>query len=406
MSDLALLKEVSEWDSLATGIENPSDQLMQMVGTKTDPFDGVALDSNFWDFDTFGTGSLNVTGGQVEMLANNISGTMFWSKNTINTTRSGTYQFLFNSDNLVNANFPVIVWTSGSQPAAGPFSAVDSVTVQVSAAGVVSIVCKFAGAYRYFNVSTGAWQAGSVGAYTTSAGVNNLFKLIIDGALGTFRIEAWEASVLKARTSSVLFSSLDNVGSHYFVSGSPWSNISLSGDLNILESTILVPFPTSSPVATMGEINPNATWTNNPFEETLEAGATIGYAYNLNRAGFTGNMSLAAMHAALSAAGTITYLDIRLTFNSSGSAQAIVNLRSRVFGAVVDDYPAVGNVRDGIDYFNGALTGVLELPEEDEVLTGVGYGANGSEFLGTLDPATVFTLPLQVVELTREVIEL
>ncbi len=44
------------------------------------------------------------------------------------------------------------------------------------------------------------------------------------------------------------------------------------------------------------------------------------------------------------------------------------------------DYPTVGNVRSGIAY--GAGTGTLVLPAITDVLTGVGYGTNGTELTG------------------------
>lgn len=48
------------------------------------------------------------------------------------------------------------------------------------------------------------------------------------------------------------------------------------------------------------------------------------------------------------------------------------------------DYPAVGDVRDGTTFDSGALVGTLELPDEDDVREGVGYGEDGTEFTGTL----------------------
>ncbi len=49
--------------------------------------------------------------------------------------------------------------------------------------------------------------------------------------------------------------------------------------------------------------------------------------------------------------------------------------------------PAVGDVQEGVVFGNGASgdrIGTLELPAEDDVLDGIGYGADGTEFEGTL----------------------
>ncbi len=48
------------------------------------------------------------------------------------------------------------------------------------------------------------------------------------------------------------------------------------------------------------------------------------------------------------------------------------------------DYPSENDVRDGVDYDFGVLTGNLVLPAEDDVLLNVGYGSLGTEFVGTL----------------------
>jgi hypothetical protein len=48
------------------------------------------------------------------------------------------------------------------------------------------------------------------------------------------------------------------------------------------------------------------------------------------------------------------------------------------------DYPAVGNVRLGIVYANGTMTGTLVVPSPSDVRQGVHYGAGGTEFTGTL----------------------
>ncbi len=50
----------------------------------------------------------------------------------------------------------------------------------------------------------------------------------------------------------------------------------------------------------------------------------------------------------------------------------------------VTDYPSENDVRDGVDYDFGTLTGNLVLPAEDDVLLNVGYGSLGTEFVGTL----------------------
>lgn len=61
------------------------------------------------------------------------------------------------------------------------------------------------------------------------------------------------------------------------------------------------------------------------------------------------------------------------------------------------DYPAVGDVQQGVSYDSGAQVGTLVLPGTGDVESGVGYGAGGTEFTGTLEcvstgePSTSYT---------------
>lgn len=51
-------------------------------------------------------------------------------------------------------------------------------------------------------------------------------------------------------------------------------------------------------------------------------------------------------------------------------------------GSVTCDYPAEDDVRQGVVYANGDFTGDIVLPSPDVVLSGVGYGSNGTELTG------------------------
>lgn len=48
------------------------------------------------------------------------------------------------------------------------------------------------------------------------------------------------------------------------------------------------------------------------------------------------------------------------------------------------DYPAVGDVQEGVTYGSGAYTGTFAWPAVGNVRLGIGYGAGGTEFTGTL----------------------
>lgn len=65
---------------------------------------------------------------------------------------------------------------------------------------------------------------------------------------------------------------------------------------------------------------------------------------------------------------------------------SVIGLLGTGFGAGLScDYPAITNVRQGIVYASGLLTGVLNLPIPNNVRFGVPYGANGTEYNGTVE---------------------
>lgn len=66
-------------------------------------------------------------------------------------------------------------------------------------------------------------------------------------------------------------------------------------------------------------------------------------------------------------------------------------------------YPGTQDVREGVTY-GGIYTGVLELPLPAQVLVGTGYGANGTEYDGTLNfPPGGISQPIPPVMTTGQI---
>lgn len=66
-------------------------------------------------------------------------------------------------------------------------------------------------------------------------------------------------------------------------------------------------------------------------------------------------------------------------------------------------YPGTQDVREGVTY-GGIYTGVLELPLPSQVLVGTGYGANGTEYDGTLNfPPGGISQPIPPVMTTGQI---
>lgn len=60
------------------------------------------------------------------------------------------------------------------------------------------------------------------------------------------------------------------------------------------------------------------------------------------------------------------------------------------------DYPSEDDVRDGVTFDTGGKTGNLVLPSEAQTQSGVQFGANGTEFEGTLDQEVLTDLDISV----------
>lgn len=66
-------------------------------------------------------------------------------------------------------------------------------------------------------------------------------------------------------------------------------------------------------------------------------------------------------------------------------------------------YPGTQDVREGVTY-GGIYTGVLQLPLPSQVLVGTGYGANGTEYDGTLNfPPGGISQPIPPVMTTGQI---
>jgi len=53
-------------------------------------------------------------------------------------------------------------------------------------------------------------------------------------------------------------------------------------------------------------------------------------------------------------------------------------------GSPPAEYPDEDDVRAGVEYAGGTMTGTMVLPDEADVASGIQYGADGTEFEGTL----------------------
>ncbi len=96
--------------------------------------------------------------------------------------------------------------------------------------------------------------------------------------------------------------------------------------------------------------------------------------------------------------------NVLITAPVYGDAINVLNGAYTPSGGGGCSYPGTDDVREGIIYADGALLGVLELPLPSQVLVGTGYGANGTEYDGTLNfPPGGISQPLPPVMITGQI---
>lgn len=169
-------------------------------------------------------------------------------------------------------------------------------------------------------------------------------------------------------------------GSSTFQGRSFWNFVKFK---SAIEAT---PFKSTSPVAEMAApLVVGTTIDQIDIAEVLGTGANIKYQYNIG-AGYNGSwITLAALRAALVGTAPPT-LRLKVQFNSNGLGFASLNLNGSltVLASEVCDNPAETDVRLGIVYDFGNLTGNYEPADAAKYLIDEQYGANGTEFTGEL----------------------
>lgn len=191
------------------------------------------------------------------------------------------------------------------------------------------------------------------------------------------------------------------------------------GEFELWPTGVTTRYLTTSPVIEQGWVSKSAGTVirgigDLPFK--VPSGTSIQAAYRANNGAWTAPFaSVALMNADLLAnpvtiTDIVNSFDVRFTLVSTtgDNTPEIFVIEGPDLTQVITpaDFPDQDDVRDGVFYDGGSLEGNLELPIEPEVLDGVGYGSNGTERTGTLEPTTI-ALPLEVIEIeTLEVIKL
>ena len=182
---------------------------------------------------------------------------------------------------------------------------------------------------------------------------------------------------------------------------------------SVIEST---PFRTDSPIAEMGVIavaNEITAW---PVVSGL-----LGQKYDIG-AGFVqpGTGSDAEMASALIGLSPAT-LNYRVPFASDGVTPASLDINGGVIACIggACDYAPAGDLRLGVTQDSGSIVGTLIVPPTGDVIEGIqtddtvgtykevpenkaefdfDYGADGTEFTGTLSPfQATYELPQEVI---------
>lgn len=131
---------------------------------------------------------------------------------------------------------------------------------------------------------------------------------------------------------------------------------------------VVIP-PGTTCYVTLGETGGGSDTSSNAWN--LEEFAVDTDANSLILLPINGTMQKAYLSSGTFALSTAAIYPVALLLDSGGEFSSA-------------GYPAVGNVLSGVTYNGGTATGTLALPSAAQVLSGISFGAGGTQFTGTI----------------------
>jgi hypothetical protein len=332
---MALLKltTAGSW-TLATGVENNTGENIRLVNSFSDSYSNSSFDSTYWDLVTAASGTavetstLALTAPAVADAAFAVTGS------ALNTAEAFTYEVRFKLDTLVDHNTFFLLFDKATQPAAQAFNGGVGIQqwVYVTSAGALKISrASNPGVFTFWDDTNKVWAGSDTTAATLTTGTEYTFKLINDGT--RFYTELYTGASLTLSTAGTHW------GSFFYDSDDTWLIVGDNYtdqhklDMQVTYSKIRIPYLTTSPTATMGQIAVATNIDELPITEDNGANGSITWDYDIG-AGWVTGKTLAQLNTALVNTSPAT-LNLRAVLISDGSETGLAsfNLDNLVIGS-------------------------------------------------------------------------
>jgi len=171
--------------------------------------------------------------------------------------------------------------------------------------------------------------------------------------------------------------------------GGNWRDVKCSADGSVIiacESGYRVWLSTNTG-STWTEIRPTGVNENKAWDGvSCSADGQILCAIHDSRAYISESQGAAGTWVELQPRGDVGADWTAIDMSDDGARVLLADYPGKLYTSYMADFPATGDVRDGVIYgeTGSAQTGTLELPTEAQVENGVGFGELGTEFTGSL----------------------
>jgi hypothetical protein len=324
------LKKTTDW-TLATGLVYGDNQTIGMNSIiNADSFDDSSL-ATFWNTSTNGSGTVVETSSLVitspaaadaailcyTQPLNPRATTNYRIRATSQVTLVATYE-LHQSYLEYNASVPVVASSASTYA--------NQIALNWNSGNNYYVNTRTAGSIDYWLSSSSSGWTGSLSKlYPLATGTTFIHETENDGTTLWQRIYDSTGTILYHNTQRPIADLKAEANNTYWCIGDPYTNL-YDGILTVTSFEHHGDYPTTSPVATMGQITVGATITHLGIFENNEAGCNITWRYDIG-AGWVapGSGTLSELETALVGTEPAT-LNLEAAYNSNGTDNCVLSL--------------------------------------------------------------------------------